>query len=55
MQAMFTLDDTQTQLQDSLSRWLADHAPFERRAALLATPEAIAPLWRGLSHELAEV
>ncbi len=49
---MFPLADTQIQLQDSLSRWLADHAPFERRAALLATPEAIAPLWRGLSHEL---
>jgi alkylation response protein AidB-like acyl-CoA dehydrogenase len=49
---MFQATDTQTQLQDSLARWLADHAPFERRAALLATPEAIAPLWRGLSHEL---
>ena len=49
---MFPLADTQTQLQDSLTRWLADHAPFERRAALLATPEAIAPLWRGLAHEL---
>jgi alkylation response protein AidB-like acyl-CoA dehydrogenase len=52
MPTMFPFNDTQTQLQDSLSRWLADHAPFERRAALLATPEAIAPLWRGLSHEL---
>jgi acyl-CoA dehydrogenase len=52
MPAMFSLDDTQTQLQDSLARWLADNAPFERRAALLATPQAITPLWRGLSHEL---
>ena len=52
MPPMFPLDETQTQLQDSLSRWLAEHAPFERRATLLATPEAIAPLWRGLSHEL---
>ncbi|MBC7729208.1 MAG: acyl-CoA/acyl-ACP dehydrogenase, partial [Microbacteriaceae bacterium] len=52
MRPMFPLTDTQTQLQDSLARWLADHAPFERRAALLATPEAIAPLWRGLTHEL---
>ena len=52
MPPLFPLTDTQTQLQDSLARWLADHAPFERRAGLLATPEAIAPVWRGLSHEL---
>lgn len=52
MPPMFQATDTQTQLQDSLTRWLADHAPFERRAALLATPEAIAPLWRGLGQEL---
>ena len=52
MPPMFPLDDTQVPLQDSLSRWLAEHATFERRAALLATPEAIAPLWRGLAQEL---
>jgi alkylation response protein AidB-like acyl-CoA dehydrogenase len=52
MQDLFELDDTQTQLRDSLLRWLNQTVPFERRAALLASPEAIAPLWRGLSVEL---
>ncbi len=52
MNAMFDLTDTQALVQASLSRWLADHAGFERRAGLLATPEAITPLWRGLSQDL---
>lgn len=52
MQAMFDLTDTQALVQASLTRWLADHAGFERRAGLLVTPEAITPLWRGLSQDL---
>ncbi len=52
MQALFELSDTQAQMQASLARWLADNAPFERRAALLQSPAAIAPVWRGLGHEL---
>jgi len=52
MHPMFELNDTQTQLRDSLGRWLETHVPFEKRAALLTTPEAIAPLWRGLSQDL---
>ena len=52
MNAMFDLNDTQALLQASLTRWLADNAGFERRAGLLSTPEAITPLWRGLSQDL---
>ena len=52
MDALFPLSDTQALMQDSLSRWLQDHAPFERRAGLLATPEAITPLWTGLTQSL---
>ena len=52
MQAIFALSDTQTQLQDSLGRWLADTVPFSRRAALLATPDAVLPLWQGLAQSL---
>jgi alkylation response protein AidB-like acyl-CoA dehydrogenase len=52
MQAMFDLDATQALVQASLTRWLADHAGFERRAGLQRTPEAIMPLWRGLSQDL---
>jgi len=49
---MFQPDDTQTQLRDSLARWLDAEVPFDRRAALLATPEAITPLWQGLASGL---
>ncbi len=49
---MFQPDDTQAQLRDSLARWLDAEVPFDRRAALLATPEAIAPLWQGLASGL---
>ena len=52
MQALFPLSGTQTQLQDSLARWLADTVPFSRRAALLATPDAVLPLWQGLAQAL---
>ena len=52
MQALFPLSDIQTQLQDSLGRWLADTVPFSRRAALLATPDAVLPLWQGLAQSL---
>ncbi len=52
MDPLFPPDDGQALLQHSLSRWLLDHAPFERRSALLASPEAIAPLWQGLSQQL---
>ncbi|GCL61744.1 acyl-CoA dehydrogenase family protein [Pseudaquabacterium pictum] len=52
MDSIFPLDDTQALLQSSLQRWLQDNAPFERRAALLATPGAIQPLWTGLAQQL---
>ncbi len=52
MHALFELDDTQALVQASLTRWLADNAGFDRRAGLLSTPEAITPLWRGLSQDL---
>jgi acyl-CoA dehydrogenase len=49
---LFETNDSQALLQASLSRWLADNAGFAHRAGLLATPEAVAPLWRGLSQDL---
>ena len=52
MDAIFPLSETQALMQDSLSRWLQDNAPFECRATLLATPEAITPLWTGLTQSL---
>jgi len=52
MDPIFPLDDTQALLQSSLQRWLHDNAPFERRAALLATPAAFQPLWAGLAQQL---
>ena len=52
MDPIFQFDDTQALLQSSLQRWLQDNAPFERRAALLATPEAVQPLWTGLAQQL---
>jgi hypothetical protein len=44
MEPLFPLDDTPALLQSSLQRWLQDNAPFDRRAALLATPAAFQPL-----------
>ncbi len=52
MNTMFELSDTQSLLRDSLARWLGTTAPFDRREALLRTPEALAPLWQGLASEL---
>jgi alkylation response protein AidB-like acyl-CoA dehydrogenase len=52
MEAVLPLDDTQSLLQSSLQRWLQDNAPFERRAALLATPGGFQPLWTGLAQQL---
>jgi len=52
MAPIFALDDTQALMQSSLQRWLQDHAPFERRHALLATPAAFQPLWNGLAQQL---
>ena len=52
METMFELSDTQAQLQHSLARWLDQTVPFERRAALLANPAAITPLWNGLGQQL---
>ncbi|CAN1535820.1 CaiA Acyl-CoA dehydrogenases [Burkholderiaceae bacterium] len=45
-------DETQTMLLDSLQGWLQNTLSFDQRAQMIATPEAIAPLWRGLAHEL---
>jgi len=52
MEAVLPLDDTQALLQSSLQRWLQNNAPFERRAALLATPGGFQPLWTGLAQQL---
>ena len=52
MDPLFPFSDTQALVQSSLQRWLQDNAPFERRAALLATPEAFLPLWHGLGQDL---
>ena len=56
METMFELSDTQAQMQHSLARWLDQTVPFERRAALLASPAAnpaaISPLWNGLGPQL---
>ena len=52
MNTMFELSDTQSLLRDSLARWLGTTASFDRREALLRTPEAIGPLWQGLASEL---
>jgi acyl-CoA dehydrogenase len=52
MDLMFEPSDTQAQLRDSLQRWLDQRLPFVRRAAVLANPGALAPLWQGLAHEL---
>jgi alkylation response protein AidB-like acyl-CoA dehydrogenase len=46
------LDETQAMLVASLQGWLQDKLPFDKRAQMIATPEAISPLWRGLAHEL---
>jgi alkylation response protein AidB-like acyl-CoA dehydrogenase len=45
-------DETQAMLLASLQGWLQDKLPFDKRAQMIATPEAIAPLWLGLSREL---
>jgi acyl-CoA dehydrogenase len=45
-------DETQAMLVASLQGWLQDKLPFDKRAPMIATPEAIAPLWQGLAHEL---
>jgi acyl-CoA dehydrogenase len=45
-------DETQAMLLASLQGWLQDKLHFDQRAQMIATPEAIAPLWQGLSREL---
>jgi acyl-CoA dehydrogenase len=45
-------DETQAMLLASLQGWLQDKLPFDKRAQMIATPEAIAPLWQGLTREL---
>ncbi len=46
-------DDTLTQLQDSLARYLHDHHGFDQRlAALKAADHAPPPFWEGLAREL---
>ena len=46
------VDETQGMLLATLQAWLQDRVPFEKRASLLSTPEAIAPLWHGLARDL---
>ncbi len=46
-------DDTLTQLQDSLARYLHDHHGFDQRlAALRSADHAPPPFWQGLAREL---
>ena len=45
-------DEAQAMLLASLQGWLQDKLPFDKRAQMIATPEAISPLWLGLSREL---
>jgi alkylation response protein AidB-like acyl-CoA dehydrogenase len=46
-------DDSLTQLQDSLARYLDDHHGFDQRlAALKAADDAPPPFWQGLAREL---
>ena len=45
-------DETQAMLLASLQGWLQDKLPFDKRAQMIATPEAMAPLWQGLTREL---
>lgn len=52
VEAIVPMDETQTMLVASLQGWLQDRVPFEARAALLAKPESIAPVWQGLATEL---
>jgi acyl-CoA dehydrogenase len=50
--ALFDLSETQSMISSGLRSWLANNVSFEKRAEILATPEAIEPLWRGLGTSL---
>ncbi|WP_146182855.1 acyl-CoA dehydrogenase family protein [Limnohabitans sp. Jir72] len=52
VESVLPLDETQAMLVASLQGWLQDKLPFDKRAQMIATPEAIGPLWQGLAHEL---
>ena len=52
LEPVLPLDETQAMLVASLQGWLQDKWPFDKRAPMIAKPEAIAPLWHGLAHEL---
>ncbi|PIT73357.1 hypothetical protein B9Z31_11475 [Limnohabitans sp. G3-2] len=52
VEPVLPLDETQAMLVDSLQGWLQDKLPFDQRAPMIATPEAMGPLWQGLAHEL---
>lgn len=52
VEPVLPLDETQAMLVASLQGWLQGRLPFDKRAPLIATPEAIVPLWQGLSSDL---
>ena len=52
VESVLPLDETQAMLMASLQGWLQDKWPFDKRAQMIATPQAIEPLWHGLAHEL---
>jgi acyl-CoA dehydrogenase len=52
VEPVLPLEETQAMLVASLQGWLQDKLLFDKRAPMIATPEAIAPLWQGLAHEL---
>jgi alkylation response protein AidB-like acyl-CoA dehydrogenase len=52
MNTAFDFDDTQRLLRDSLQRWLDERFAFEQRLKLLAQPQGLQALWRGLADDL---
>jgi alkylation response protein AidB-like acyl-CoA dehydrogenase len=52
MNSAHDFDDTQRLLRDSLQRWLDERFAFEQRLKLLAQPQGLQALWRGLADDL---
>jgi acyl-CoA dehydrogenase len=52
VEPVLPLDETQAMLMASLQGWLQDKLPFDKRAQMIDTPQAIEPLWQGLAYEL---
>jgi alkylation response protein AidB-like acyl-CoA dehydrogenase len=52
MNTPYDFDETQVLLRDSLQRWLDERFGFDRRLQLLARPDGLQALWRGLAQDL---